>query len=398
MSAPLSQGVPSDRGRFLSIDIVRGAVMVLMALDHVRVFAGVPAGGPTFGLFFTRWITHFCAPAFVLLAGTGAFLHGRNLGDRVALARYLVTRGALLVLLELTISRFSWTFNFDYAHYTEANVIWAIGWSMILLAALLPLGPRIIGGIGVAIIALHNLLDPVLQRSYDGDGAAAHWLWRVMYVGGDVHVTPEGPLLVVLYAIVPWVGVLAAGYAFGQVMLLDTPRRHRLCRWIGLGAVGLFIVLRATQLYGDPWPWRGHSPETPALLRFLWTNKYPASLLFLLMTLGPAIALLPWLESGRGRVTEWLATFGRVPLFYYLLHIPFIHAVAVLISLVRTPDATGWLFLNHPLRIPPAPAGYVWSLPMLWGVAVLVVIALYYPCRWYADLRARRPGGWRSYL
>jgi uncharacterized membrane protein len=378
------------RSRFGSIDIIRGAVMVLMALDHVRAFGAVPAGGPTPGVFFTRWITNYCAPAFVFLAGTGAFLHARKVGDRGAMSRYLLTRGALLILFEMTISRLGWTFNLDFYNYTEANVIWAIGWSMIGLAALIHLPLRAVAAFGILVIAGHNLLDGIpedVRRSMQQ--SAFSGLPQVLNFGGEFRFFGSGPKLVVLYTIVPWVGVMAAGYAFGAIITLDDRNRHRWCYIIGVGATALFLVLRWFNLYGNPWPWSATDDGIP-LLSFLFTAKYPASLQFLLMTLGPVIALIPVLERARGRASDALQVFGRVPLFFYLLHIPFIHLVTVLISLVRTPAATWWLFENHPLRIPPAPEGYQYSLPMLYLVTALVTVALYYACRWY-DVRKARP-------
>jgi uncharacterized membrane protein len=324
---------PSTRStatwRIASLDIIRGAVMILMAIDHVRVFSGLPAGGPTPGIFFTRWITHFVAPAFVFLAGTGAFLHGAKLENRGALSRFLFTRGVWLVFLELTVLRFAWTFNFDYAHYSLAGVIWMIGWCMILMAALVRLPLPAIGGFGVAVIVGHNVMDlfaqslvPVLRTS------SLAWLWQVLYFGGPVHLGPDGPPLVVLYSIVPWVAVMAVGYVFGSVMLWPTEDRRRVCLQIGLGAVIVFVVLRAIDAYGDPQPWHKLVPTLPPPLAFLATTKYPASLLFLLMTLGPTIALIPLLERARGATARVLATFGRVPLFYYVLHLPLIHVAA----------------------------------------------------------------------
>jgi uncharacterized membrane protein len=358
----------------------------------------VPAGGPSFGLFFTRWITHFCAPAFIFLAGTAAYLHLQKLDSKRQLAWYLVTRGAWFILLEMTLVRFAWTFNVDYATFTLAGVIWVIGWSMILLAGLIWLPTAAVGAIGVGIIALHNLVDPLtrdLARSL-GESSAG-WLWQILYFGGSFRIGGDGLQVVVLYTIIPWVGVIAAGYAFGAVMRMPAEQRRRLCLQIGLGATAAFLVLRAVDLYGDPRSWQSPGPA-PAFLRFLNTSKYPASLLFLLMTLGPTVTLIPLLDSARGRVARWLTVFGRVPFFYYVLHLPLIHALAVLISLMRTPGQTSWLVANHPMMPPPVPDGYMWSLGLLYGVTAVVVVTLYFPCRWFAELKARRKAWWLSYL
>lgn len=447
---------PTRTSRIASIDIIRGAVMVLMAIDHVRVFSGVPAGGPTPGVFFTRWVTHFCAPAFVFLAGTAAFLYGEKVKDRGTLARFLLTRGAWLVLLELTVLRFGWTFNFDYAHYALAGVIWMLGWCMILMAGLVYLPLAVVGTIGVAIIALHNLTDAYsFQLGRALSASSLSWLWQLLYFGGDIGLGggENGPQLAVLYVIVPWIGVMAAGYAFGRVMRLDAARRRRICLTLGGGAIAAFLVLRGFNLYGDPRPWgdaarraaaqklaaqraaaqptrpaadqpnaappavappasapanapptraangpRRQPPPTPALLQFLGTNKYPASLLFLLMTLGPTILLIPLLERARGPVARVLTVFGRVPFFYYVLHIPLIHLIFVGLSIARFGSVIPWMTANHPMFVPPAPPGYTYSLTALYAITVLVVTILYLPCRWFAGLKSRRTDRWLSYL
>jgi len=394
MSAPLAAPTPTapiaPPSRIASIDLIRGAVMVLMAIDHVRVYSGLPAGGPTAGIFFTRWVTHFVAPAFIFLAGTSAFFYGRKHKD---LSRFLFIRGGWLVLLELTVIRIAWTFNFDFSHYLLAGVIWVIGWCMILMAALVRLRPRTVGIIGVAIIALHNLVMPWLSSHIPlGE------LWKILYIGffeGPVAGTP----LIVLYSIIPWIGVMAAGYSFGTALVMEPARRNRVCLRLGLGATALFLVLRGSNIYGDPRPWSSTTPM-PALLSFLNTTKYPASLSFLLMTLGPTIALMPLLDRARGRIANWLTLFGRVPFFYYLLHIPLIHALALVVSVIRLGAVSPWLFTNHPMANPPAPEGYTWSLGLLYLVWASAIVMLYFPCRWYADLKARRSdlGGWLKYL
>jgi len=386
-------GQGASGGRIASLDIARGAVMVLMAIDHVRVFAGVPAGGPTVGIFFTRWVTHFCAPVFLFLAGTAAFLYGEKLGSRAALSRFLLIRGLWLVLLELTVLRFGWTFNFDYAEFTFAGVIWVIGWAMVVLALLVRLPARLVGAIGVVIIVGHNALAPLLYGVEDPS-----WWLRLLYVGGGFTLAGTGWNVAILYVLLPWVGVMAAGYGFGEVMRMDETSRRRACYAIGGVGIVLFIVLRATGLYGDPRPWSMATEGMPAALAFLNAAKYPASLLFLLMTLAPTIALLPLLERARGRAAQWLKVFGEVPFFYYVLHIPLIHVVAVLVSLVRTPADTGWLVGNHPLMPPEVPDGYRWSLLLLYAVTIAVVVALYFPCRWYAERKRGSRSPWMRWL
>ena len=384
--------------RVVSVDLIRGAVMVLMAIDHVRVFSGVPGGGPTAGVFFTRWITHFCAPAFIFLAGTSAFFYGRKHPD---LSRFLLTRGLWLVFLELTFLRLAWTFNGDFGGYAMAGVIWCIGWCMILLAGLVKLPSAAIVASGAAVVGLHNLLDGSVQeiaRSLEAGLSAA--LWKILYIGffaGPIRLGPEGPSLIVLYSIVPWVGVMALGYGFGRILTLEAARRDRLCLAIGAGAVALFLGLRGLNLYGDPRPWSTGQP-LPAVLSFLNTTKYPASLLFLLMTLGPAIALVPALERARGAAARWVTVFGRVPFFFYMLHIPLIHALAVLVSWLRTGAVTPWLFANHPMGAPRPPEEHVWSLPLLYLVWAVACVMLYFACRWFAAVKATRKDPWLRYL
>lgn len=393
--------------RLSSIDRLRGLVMVLMAIDHARVYSGLPAGGQDPAIFFTRWITHFCAPVFVFLAGTSVFLYGRRHAD---LSRHLLVRGAWLILLELTVLRLAWTFNFDVAHMM-AGVIWVIGWSLILMAGLVRLPWRVVGAFGLLVMAGHNLLDPHLEALTPRlAGGPQSGLWKALYLGffaGPIGFGADGPRLTVLYSLVPWVGVMAAGYAFGRVFELPAPRRNRLCLALGFGAVALFLLLRGFNLYGDPRPWSAGGAAAaggqggtsmPPLLSFLNTTKYPASLAFLLMTLGPALALLPALERARGRVMDALALFGRVPFFYYLLHIPLIHALALLVSLARTGVVDPWLLANHPMGASRAPEGYAWSLPLLHAVWAVALVPLYLACRWFAGVKGRRPGGFLRYL
>jgi uncharacterized membrane protein len=378
------------RQRVASIDIVRGAVMVLMAIDHVRVYSGVPAGGPTLGVFFTRWVTHFCAPAFVFLAGTAAYLHGRSLQNTGALARYLVTRGLMLIVLEFTVIKLSWTFNLDYSSFILAGVIWMLGWCMVLLAALVWLPTWAIGALGILIMAgqeVFGLPAGVLPSS-------------IVPAYGFVYPASEepfklgssGPEVTILYTIVPWIGVIAAGYAFGAIVVRDAAERTRRCLWIGLGATALFLILAGLSVAMAP----AESDGPPAIVRLLNQRKYPASQLFLLMTLGPTIACLAFAEGARSMVARILETFGRVPMFYYLLHIPVIHAVSLLVWLVRDGSAGGGRFATAPyVSIPPADR---WSLLLLYAVFAAVVAMLYFPCRWFAEIKANKSAGWLRYL
>jgi uncharacterized membrane protein len=381
---PAAHSAPGG-ARLASVDLVRGAVMVLMAIDHVRVFSGLPAGGPTPGIFFTRWITNFCAPAFIFLAGTSAFLYGRR---HAGLSRFLLLRGLWLVLLELTVIRVGWTFNLDFSTYLLAGVIWVIGWCMVLMAALVRLPVRVVGYGGVALMALHNAVMPALVPSMPIP------LRAVLYTA--FQDPPLGPLMV-LYSLIPWIGVMAAGYGFGAVLTLEPVRRDRLCYAIGGASTAIFLLLRGFNLYGDPRPWATGTPM-PAMLAFLNTTKYPASLSFLLMTLGPTIALMPVLERARGRVARWLTVFGRVPFFFYLLHIPLIHALALAVSAIREGAVNPWLFANHPMGNPAPPDGYTWSLGQLYLVWAISIVLLYFACRWFAEVKARRTEAWLKFL
>ena len=376
-------GMGSTSTRVASLDIVRGIAMILMAIDHVRVYSAVPAGGQTFGVFFTRWITNFVAPTFVFLAGTSAYLYGRKLLNRTSLSRLLAVRGVWLIFLELTILRVAWAFNFDFQHYLLAGVIWMIGWSMIALAIAVYLPTSVIGTIGVLLISLHNVTDlfrPQLEHAFGNDGA--NWLLRILYFGGGVEIGASGPPLIILYVLVPWIGLMFAGYAFGRVTELAPELRRRIYLWLGIALTGMYVLLRVIGIYGDPRLWDRHS-----LFSFLNTTKYPASLEYLLMTIGPMLIVWAFAERWKGRLASVIETFGRVPMFYYLLHIPLIHFAACVVSIVREGRIDPWLFANHPVMPGPAPEGYRWSLGLLYLVYALCMIVLYFACRWYAGIK-----------
>jgi len=376
--------------------------MALMALDHVRVYSGVPAGGPAAAVFLTRWVTHFCAPAFFFLAGTSAWLRGGGGPGEPSRARWLVTRGLVLVALELTVLRLAWTFNFDYPHYVLAGVVWSLGWCMVLLAGIAQLPVRATAALALALIAGHNVIPLLIdgQQSALLATPAGPWL-RVLYFGGAFPIGGAAePNAFVLYSLVPWIGVMSAGYAFGAVMTRGPAARRAACLQLGLAATVAFLVLRGFQWYGD-WPWRtppGEQPWAPAWIRFLATTKYPASLQFLLMTLGPTLIALGALEGVSNGLTRVLAVLGSVPMFFYLLHIPLIHGLALVVATARMPSALPWLFTNHPMHPPEVPPGYTWPLPLVYGITVLAIAALYAPCRWYARVRAERRWAWAGYV
>jgi uncharacterized membrane protein len=401
VSAPADAPPPARRRRIDSVDLLRGAVMVLMLLDHTREF--VHRDAPFFDaadlsrttvlLFITRWVTHFCAPTFVLLAGAGAALQlvrGKPKGE---LSRFLLTRGAWLVFLELTLIRAGVVFDLDYRAFPGMlQVIWAIGVSMMVLAGLVRLRTRWIAGIGIAIVALHNLTDRWAVSTPEAHGWDA--VWMVLHQPGFVRVL--GVRLLVLYPVLPWIGVFLCGYALGHVYGWEAGRRRRVLARLGAAMVAAFLVLRATNVYGNPFPWSAQKSAAFTVLSFVNTAKYPPSLLFVLMTLGPALLLLAWVEaSRRGPAGRALVTFGRVPLFFYLLQWPVAHGIALLLSLAAG-KPTSHLF-GFPGAHPPQPgAGFSLRVAYLCWAAGLVV--LYPLCRGFAGVKQRRDGWWLSYL
>jgi uncharacterized membrane protein len=369
---------PDREGRVASVDVLRGAVMIIMALDHVRDYVSGATFNPvdldhtTPAYFFTRWITHFCAPTFCFFAGVAAFLASRRRTLR-NLSVFLLTRGLWLVFAEFTVIQIGW--SFDIGSRIRFLVIWALGISMIVLAGLVYLPRWLIAAISLVMIAGHNLLDNIDAAPLIGRGGVSlhaplsDWIWSVLHV----------PYYPVVYPVIPWVGVMAAGYAFGPLLLGEPAARDRRLVSIGLGITLGFVALRATNWYGDPMSWTG--PH--AVLSFLNTDKYPPSLLFLMMTLGPAILSLPLLERvAPTRIGQAIAVFGRVPFFYYILHLYLIHGGAILLALV----VTGGLETNR------------FDLWVVYAVWTTVIIAAYPLCRWFAGVKSRRRDAWLSYL
>ena len=373
--------------------------MILMALDHTRDYFGNAAVNPTdpatttVALFFTRWVTHICAPGFFLLTGVGAALTLRRM-SKAELSRFLFTRGLWLLFLEIVIVRcLGWQFNFDY-RLLLLNVLWGLGWAMIALALLVRLPAWAVTAIAISMIATHNLLDGVQAASFGGLAP----LWSVLHAPGVILETPRHTVFVA-YALIPWIGVTAAGYELGAVYRWDGERRRRFLLRLGLGLVAAFLVLRAFNVYGDPLPWSPQRFPVHTALSFLNTNKYPPSLLFLLMTLGPILLLLRALDGGSPALLRPVLVFGKVPLFYYLLHVPLIHLLAVIVCFARYGEVH-WMFQSNDLSQFPVtqPPGWPLGLPWVYLIWAGVVIALYPLCRWFAALKRRRRDWWLSYL
>ena len=375
--------------RIISIDILRGLVMVLMTLDHVRSFFSNADFNPldltqtNIPLFLTRWITHLCAPTFVFLAGIGAYLSLKRGQTKQELCQFLLLRGLWLVFLDLTVVRFSWRFDLSYS-FSAAGVLWAIGWSMIFLAAIIYLPTRTIAAIGILLIVGHNLLDNVQAEQLGNIG----WVWTILHERKMVEPIP-GFRFFILYPLIPWIGVIAVGYAFGTLFEMEKSRRLQLLRKIGLGMIVAFITIRAINIYGDPNPWSIQPNFAYTLLFFIDCNKYPPSCLYLLMTLGLAILLLYWLEKTKIRYFKPLIILGQQPLFFYVIHIYLIHITAILLALSRYGIE---IFNFSPFSWKPKEFGY--NLAIVYLVWLLTTFLLYVICDWFAQYKKKHRGKW----
>jgi uncharacterized membrane protein len=382
----------NSRTRLDSIDLLRGLVMVVMALDHTRDFFAASGMNPRDvadpALFLTRWITHFCAPIFIFLAGVSAYLYGTRGRTTAEISRFLFTRGFWLIVLEFTFVRMGWFFGVGLDFFVM-QVIWSIGASMVALSALVWLPRAAIGAVGLGMIAGHNLLDGI----HAADFGAAGWIWNLLHESAMLTIAPSSKLRV-LYPLVPWVGVMAAGFALGPIFMRAPEQRRRLLFGLGAATTAGFVALRLSNLYGDPAPWIAQETALSTVLSVLNVEKYPPSLLYLMMTLGPGLMLLAAFEHARGRLANWITTFGRVPMLYYVAHIFLIHAAAVVMAWIAYGDAS-WLFGSLPGH---KPAGYGLPLAGVYAVWLLVVVSLYPLCRWFAGVKRRRSDWWLSYL
>jgi uncharacterized membrane protein len=413
--APITVAAPLKQ-RINSVDLLRGLIMVIMLLDHTRDFVhhdtfffdptDLTRTNPA--LFYTRWVTHFCAPLFVFLSGAGAYFQLARGKPKAELSKFLVTRGLWLIVLEFTVVRFLVFWNLDYQFLGMAQVIWVLGVSMILLAGLIHLPIRAIAAFGIAMILVHNAFDSVRVTPWQGPGTLIPTglgaLWMVLHQQGVLLPFGfPGPILFILYPLIPWLGVMATGYAFGSIY--DRPpaeRRRWLLRLGAIVTVG-FIVIRATNLYGDPSDWAGQKSAAMTVLSFLNLQKYPPSLLYLMMTIGPGLLALAWWDrynqpttEARNPITRALITYGRVPLFFYLLQWVMAHSLGYLLSLVAGKPTDIYFRLPGPGTSAPANVGF--NLGVVYAAWITGVVLLYPLCRWYAGVKARRRDWWLSYL
>ena len=383
--------------RIESIDLLKGVVMVIMALDHVRdyfhysafMFNPADPTQSTLPIFFTRWITHFCAPAFSFLAGLSAFMVGKR-KSKSELSVFLIKRGIWLIFIELTIVCFGWYFDLQF-RTLGLLVIWSLGISMIILAALIYLPRNYILLISLLLICFHNLLDNV---HFPGNV-----LWSVVHEQ-MIYKFSGNKILLIGYPIVPWFAVMALGYYFGSLYdkSFDNSKRKKLLNSIGIIAVATFVVLRLANLYGDPKQFKEFGSFSQNLISFLNPNKYPPSLLYLLMTLGAAFLFLANTEKLKGRIVNFFCTFGRVPFFYYILHIYIIHIIAMIMAQI---SGWGWkkMILSTFIAFEPNMKGYGYSLWIVYVIWISVILLLYPLCKKFDKYKqAHKEKWWLSYL
>jgi uncharacterized membrane protein len=392
---------PAGMRRLQSVDALRGLVMIIMALDHVRDFFHSAAMSfqpedltrTTAALFFTRWVTHICAPVFAFTAGIGAFLWCSRGRTPSQLSAFLWKRGLWLVLLDLVAIRFAMFFSLTSGPII-LSVLWVLGWSMVILGFLVRLPLRLVAAGSIGVILLHNLADGVPASVFGSAG----WIWNVLHQPGLLQ--PGGVAVLTAYPLVPWFAVVAAGFAFGPVAQMDAAGRRGLLFRVGIALTAAFAALRLLNGYGDPRPWSVQQDPVMTVLSFLNTTKYPPSLMFLLMTLGPAMLVWHWLEGVRLKNWNPLLVFGRVPLFYFVLHLYLIHALTFVFAYGRY-GTTG--FLHNPLPSLGGsrdmyPPGYGYDLAVVYIVWLAVTGTMYFPCVWLARLKERRAHPWLSYV
>jgi uncharacterized membrane protein len=388
--------------RVQSIDLLRGTVMIIMAIDHVRdyfhkssfLYDPTNLDHTSVPIFFTRWITHFCAPVFMFLAGISSYLYGIK-RTRKELSFFLFTRGIWLVFVELFIIKLGWAFNPSF-HFFYLQVIWVIGISMIILSVMIYMKMRLILLTGILLIAAHNVLDTV---HVPGNGTIS-FLWALLHEPGDFIFGNFS--FFIRYPVLPWIGVLAAGYCFGTLYApgYDAKKRKRTILYLGVGAIILFILLRSVNLYGDAAHWSFQKNVVFSFLSFLNVTKYPPSLLYILMTLGPALIFLAFTEKPLNAITAKISVFGRVPMFYYIVHIFLIHLFAIIGAVIAGYKWSDMVLLTNRVSRVQELKGYGFNLITVYIVWIVVIIILYPFCKWFDRYKkAHLPGHrWLSYL
>jgi uncharacterized membrane protein len=392
--------------RIISIDVLRGIIIAIMLLDHAREFFSWYKFSPTDlsqthpALFLTRWVTHFCAPVFVFLAGTSAFLYHVSRNRSVEKTSFFLwSRGLFLLFLELTAVRFMASFNFNYFDNSAniCQVIWAIGWSMIFLSFLVRLSTGWIVLIGGSLVLFHNLFDgigPSIPSSWQ-------WLYILLHQRGTLPILP-GIEFQMIYPLIPWIGLIALGYVFGHAVILAQSKKKRVLWWLGFGMVLVFLFLRSANLYGDPVPWSHQKTWWLTVFSFFNVSKYPPSLQYLLITLGPSLLLLSFFSENERPVTKFFRAFGAVPMFFYLVHIFLLHAMAIGFAWLRYGNFPGWMFSGNPIFnmpvYPNGPPDYGYSLAVVYAVWLAVLLTLYPLCSWYMKFKKTHNYAWLSYL
>jgi len=397
----LKENVAEAKKRIQSIDILRGTVMLIMALDHARDYFHIHAwdqnptdlATTTLFLFFTRWITHFCAPTFVFLSGISAFISGQK-KSKSELSTFLLKRGVWLIFIEIVVVTLGWTFNPLY-NVIILQVIWAIGWSMIILGLLVRTNTTVIVITGCILFFGHNLLD---YANLPKNGAV-NIVWNFLFTS-PLTFFPYAPQRVIgdIYAILPWTSLMLLGYGFGRFYRssFDTAKRKQILLWSGIGVTALFIVLRFINLYGDPAPWSQQKDTVYTVLSFFNATKYPASLIYFCMTLGPALIFLAFTEQVQNKFSNILKIYGRVPFFYYVIHIYFMHLICVILFFVSGFGANQIVDANVPFLFRPTHFGYdLWAVYALW---LFLIVVLYWPCKWFNQYKSTHHQWWLSYV
>jgi len=397
----MQQTLNQNKTRITSIDLLRGSIMIIMALDHVRdylfsasfLYDPLDLQQTSSAIFFTRWITHFCAPVFMLLAGTSAYLTGQK-KTKKELSAFLFKRGLWLVFLEMIVVNFAWGFNIKLPVIFFIT-IWALGISMMVLAALIHLPKKIILLFCIIVIAGHNLLDTIHVPGNNLPGFG----WALLHE--QQFFNWQGKTWLVGYPLIPWIGVMPLGYCLGRWYAsdYDAVKRRRNLRILGISAIILFVLLRFSNLYGDPVPWSAQKDNFFTFLSFMNVNKYPPSLLYLLITLGPALLFLAYTEHLKGALVRVITVYGRVPMFYYLIHIYIIHLIALFASVFIPGQNWRIWILDEPIWFTTGLKGYGFSLPICYLIWIAVVVAVYPLCKVYDRYKqSHKEKWWLSYL